>query len=490
MVGCAKKPPEVAEPVRSRTEDQQALAAEDGKDQALEQVRLASLALADGDTELANHTLRQVATKLTDFRAEGQFAAIVGAESAKEWKGEPYEKMMAFLYLGYLLLERGDHGNAMAMAKSALLADTGTNAERFRADFLPAYVLKALAHNDVGEHAAAQQQMDVAIETLKNRALTERMTEELLAVRVETDDLDAQEAARLLLLGGIPAGLTARPADPLEAADAALSWATDSRAFAADAKRKDWPSAAAGASRPALKRSLEHFEPLMHAWRSRLKAMPDDLIADLEVEAAFLQSLISEPGVVLFLESGRGPRKVAMGRYGEVLTYTDGKLGRTPRISVEGETIEPVQLDSVTYQATTRGGRAVDGFLKGKAVFKDSSGVLGYALVVGGDIANAVDDSTAAAVLYILGGVTWIAGAIANPRADTRHWELLPEGLWIAKANLPPGEHSLSVQGRSYTVQVPDDGVVHHLIPHLQPFGAREFGTPCTRCDLFQGDTP
>src|SRR5690606_25383585 len=113
-------------------EVQRELAAQEGVDQVLHQVRLASLALAQGRRDLAEQALRPAVARMQDFRADGQFRAVVGAERSKEWKGEPYEKMMAFLYLGLLLFEKGDHANALAMARSAVLADTGTSAERYR----------------------------------------------------------------------------------------------------------------------------------------------------------------------------------------------------------------------------------------------------------------------------------------------------------------------------------------------------------------------
>jgi hypothetical protein len=86
-------------------------------------------------------------------------------------------------------------------------------------------------------------------------------------------------------------------------------------------------------------------------------------------------------------------------------------------------------------------------------------------------------------VLYIAAGATWVAGALTNPRADTRTWHELPDELYLAAVDLTPGPHTVVVDGRSYTAEIPDRGTVLQLIPSLPPHGAERFGTPCVACD-------
>ena len=57
-------------------------------DQALDQLRLASMAYALGDATESETALRRAVGPMTTFRAEGEFAAMLGAESRKDWKGE------------------------------------------------------------------------------------------------------------------------------------------------------------------------------------------------------------------------------------------------------------------------------------------------------------------------------------------------------------------------------------------------------------------
>jgi len=62
------------------------------------------------------------------------FSAIVGSESSKTYKGDPYEKSMNAFYLALCFLWRGEPDNARAALKRGILADAEVGDERFRAD--------------------------------------------------------------------------------------------------------------------------------------------------------------------------------------------------------------------------------------------------------------------------------------------------------------------------------------------------------------------
>ncbi len=499
LSSCAKRPIEADR--RTPLEIQRERAAVEGVDQTLERARLVSLALAAGDVELADATLRQVVVAMQDFRAEGQFRAMVGAERAKEWKGDPYEKMMAFLYLGVLLLEDGDYGNALAMSKSAILADTGTSRFQYRSDFVPAFVLQALAYAELGERENARRSIEQAVDALCVRVLTDHLVGHLEALELPSElDPRSVDAARVLLLSGLPAGLMAHPRDPEQAVEGALSRATDLRMIVAREKKRDWPDELKLMRRSDAKQALEALPIVARAWRDAVATDPADPVSALAGEQAFLEELVQgDPGLVLWLEAGQSPRKVATGRYDELLQIVPrAREAGPPRVVLDGRPLSAQYLDSTSWQATTRGSRRVDAFLKGKAVFKDSAGALGWALLVSGDVANAMrepeGDSTLATVLYVAGAVTWVAGAIANPAADTRAWTELPDTLWLVRADPLPGPHELVVDGVRYEVHIPDRGTVHHLVPSLPPGGVSAFGEPCRKCEaplaLPQADPP
>lgn len=486
IAGCSHGVPESSAPA-SPLADQQARAAIEGPEQVLETCRLASIALAEGNRDVAEAALRQAVGKMQDFRADGQFRALVGSESRKEWKGDPYEKMMAFLYLGLLLYGEGDTGNALAMTKATILSDTGTSRFQYRADFVPAFVLQAMVYDRLGEKGNADRSMQQAVDAMYLRELTAHLSALLADVQVDGDPR-AVDAARVLLLSGLPAGLAAHPRDVALAIDGALSRATDMRQIVLEGAKDDRPDDLGSLSKGDVRRSFDALEPMVRAWHAAAEAHPIDVQARLGADAAALQGLVTDdPKLVLWVEAGAGPSKVSDGRYGEILRFAQRSDPTVaPDVTLDGRRIGPTYLDSLTYQASTRGSRWVDGFLGGKAVFKDAAPFLGWTLLVAGDVANSVGGRSSdeiGLVLYALGAVTWIAGAITNPAADTRTWELLPESLWMVSADPAPGRHRLVVDGREYTVDIPDEGAVVQLIPALPPGGTPTFGTPCTRCE-------
>jgi tetratricopeptide (TPR) repeat protein len=476
------------EPVRPPTLEQRVAeareaAAEEDRDQALDQLRLASLALSSGDPQLAEAALRPAVIRMQNFSADGQFAAFMGAEDRKEWKGEPYEKMAAFFRLGMLLESKGDHGNALAMSKSALLADTGTRVERFRADFVPAFVLAALASLGLGEPHNAERSIERAVDAWTSRRLINALTPLLESIEQNSTERDVI-AAKALLLAGLPAGVAAHPRDPVAAVAGALSHATDLRQATLAGKRSDRPPELRTLSRQQLRAAFDHLDRLSSKWTKRAKELPADLLAEVDADAEGLRSLLDRPSLTVVVERGQGPQKIATGRYGEVLQLVPSPPMRPPQLLLDGKPVRAQLLDSLSWQATTRGGRKVDGFLKGKAVFKDASGLLGYSMMVAGDIANATDEPVVAVFAYAAGAITWIAGVATNPRADTRAWESLPDQLWLVVADPAPGTHTLVLDGHSYSVDIPDRGSVVHLIPNTAPYGAAHFGTPCISCDV------
>lgn len=478
LLGCSVRQAPTGPPPEP-LELQREFATRAGPDQALQQVRLASMALAEGRPELAEQALRAAVARMQDFRADGTFRAMVGAESSKEWKGEPYEKMMAFLYLGLLLFEKGDHGNALAMARSAVLADTGTSAEGYRSDFAAAFVLQALAYDRLGERHNAERAIGRAADALWQRAMVDHLSAVLHAVPPSEDP--SEEAARALLLAGLPVGVGAHPREPRQAVLGALSWAQDLRRLALEERPARWPSGLTGLRRPQIRGAHDHFEGLTRAWLAGLEQLPADLLDQLAAEEAFLLSLIDDPGVVLWVETGSGPEKFADGSYGQLLRIRPRQPGEPPSVALDGHPLQPHFLDGITFQAQTRGSRRVDAFLQGKAVFKETAGWIGAGLVTAGDIA--LRESTELAnALYLAGGASWLLGALANPTADTRQWDLLPDALWLVRADPPPGEYILELEGREFLLQVPDEGPVFALIPALPPGGPDVLGKPCVCC--------
>ncbi len=63
-----------------------------------------------------------------------EFAAIVGSEGSKNYRGDPYEKGMNAFYLALTYLWRGESDNARAALKRGILADAEVADEKYQAD--------------------------------------------------------------------------------------------------------------------------------------------------------------------------------------------------------------------------------------------------------------------------------------------------------------------------------------------------------------------
>jgi hypothetical protein len=172
-----------------------------------------------------------------------------------------------------------------------------------------------------------------------------------------------------------------------------------------------------------------------------------------------------EANVLVVVEFGRGPRKYAAGEYGEQLRFAAEPSRLTgATLTVGGQAVALPAYDDVVFQATTRGGRIMDHILGNKAVFKQGADAVGdAALAAAVMVASDRDDrrrpppktkeereeqredererDQAAVALAAIGLFSKIAAAAAQPTADTRTWDNLPQYLSFSALRLPPGEH-------------------------------------------------
>lgn len=89
-------------------------------------------------------------------------------ESEKPFKGEPYERAMAFYYLGLSYLRSGDWGNAQAAFYMSCLEDSFAEEEQHQLDFAAPLVLRAYALYRQGSRVVADEVLKLA-----NRILDE-----------------------------------------------------------------------------------------------------------------------------------------------------------------------------------------------------------------------------------------------------------------------------------------------------------------------------
>ncbi len=177
-----------------------------------------------------------------------------------------------------------------------------------------------------------------------------------------------------------------------------------------------------------------------------------------------------DPGanVLVLVEYGRGPRKIAAGEYGEQLKFLiEPSRTVNAHLTVAGQTVVLPPWDDVDYQASTRGGRVMDYILGNKAVFKKTADTVGNVALAGAAVAagsatkttrrvvtdanghqHVVTSTTtdqgaenAALGLAAFGLLTKAVSAATAPVADTRTWDNLPQYLSLATLRLPPGDH-------------------------------------------------
>jgi hypothetical protein len=184
--------------------------------------------------------------------------------------------------------------------------------------------------------------------------------------------------------------------------------------------------------------------------------------------------------VLCFVEFGRGPRKQAAGRYGEQLRFhVEPSRVRSAALTLDDQNLHFLPWDNLNFQAITRGGRVMDYILGNKAVFKGTADAVGDLALAGaaaaadniykekprpapkpepkkdgkpdGKADQKRDDQpeyekdhgaeNTAIALGVIGVFAKLAAAAAQPQADTRAWDNLPQYLSFSALHLPAGEH-------------------------------------------------
>jgi tetratricopeptide (TPR) repeat protein len=176
--------------------------------------------------------------------------------------------------------------------------------------------------------------------------------------------------------------------------------------------------------------------------------------------------------VLVFIDYGSGPAKFATGSYAEQLRFRpQPSHSRNALARAAGTTGKAVPYDDLLFQATTRGGRVMDHVLANKAVFKSATDTFGnVALITGAALTTHRETEVAGLATMGAGLIGKIFSSAANPAADIRAWDNLPQFLSFVALELPPGSQTLTVdflddagrilggQSRVVTFDVPAGG--------------------------------
>ncbi|MBF0127373.1 MAG: hypothetical protein HQM02_09205 [Magnetococcales bacterium] len=161
--------------------------------------------------------------------------------------------------------------------------------------------------------------------------------------------------------------------------------------------------------------------------------------------------------VLIIVETGNAPRKLSDGMGHYQMKFRPGKhfVEQGARLQVKGQTLAAFPMEDIFYQANTRGARAVDVILKGKAVFRQTTADVGNAMsqvAANAMVAAPLFDGggshvqSISAGLGLVGAVTSMAAISSRPEADTRYWKNLPDKVHLATLHLEPAA-GVMVQG-------------------------------------------
>jgi len=145
--------------------------------------------------------------------------------------------------------------------------------------------------------------------------------------------------------------------------------------------------------------------------------------------------------VLVVAATGLSPRKLADGVGHYQLVYRRGKGFAENRVDLNYADLQvsAYPVEDLYFQASTRGGRAVDKIIEGKVAFKkttaeigttltnvtNNSWMAGYAATQGSSGTNTFAALTAVSVTAMA------LSAKTKPRADTRYWKGLPDTVHV-----------------------------------------------------------
>jgi hypothetical protein len=137
------------------------LGAAPAKDAPLYTLQAGLAAFAEGHQDQSAELFDSALTGIESMYANTENAARARSlwyeEGAKEFKGEPYERAMAYYYRGLLYLGAGDYENARASFRGGLLQDAFAEEQQFRSDFAMLMVLEGWANQLNGDASQARE---------------------------------------------------------------------------------------------------------------------------------------------------------------------------------------------------------------------------------------------------------------------------------------------------------------------------------------------
>lgn len=142
------------------------LKASPAKDVTLHTMQAGLAAFSESRLPEANQHFDDALTVIEGMFADSQAAVNARSlwyeEGAKEYKGEPYERAMAFYYRGLAYLLDADYENARASFRSGLMQDAFAEEQQNRSDFTSLMLLEGWTNQLLGSNGQAKDAYDEA----------------------------------------------------------------------------------------------------------------------------------------------------------------------------------------------------------------------------------------------------------------------------------------------------------------------------------------
>lgn len=161
--------------------------------------RLGLAAIQVGEWKQAEWAFDRALDRIEAVYADNPKAAAARSafhnEANKDFKGEPYERSMAYYYRGLLYLRAEDYGNARASFKSAEYMDTLSETETFQSDFAVMNYLIGWTQQCEGNASSAKESFDIASKAQAGLLAPPPTANVLFVSEIGNGPLKAQEGA-------------------------------------------------------------------------------------------------------------------------------------------------------------------------------------------------------------------------------------------------------------------------------------------------------
>lgn len=402
------------------------------RNKVLNDMRLGIATMAMGRFDLAEQLFDDALLNIEAVYANNdqakQARQIFVKEQTKDFKGEPYERVMAYFYRGLLYMRAGDYENARASFKGGMLQDAFADEEQYRADFALMPYLQAWAAKCSGNFSASDEDLN-EFRALRPNAGTINKNDNVL-VLVEAGSApqkysagDRQSAKPRFLRfsrGSNRVGIVTVRTEGQAGLETVIN--RIGMAFAPNAKTPKVGAVVDGS--PAALGGIK----------------AGDEITAIDGASVAGRSL-SQVGEML-----RGPSSTAV-------TVTVRRGGKATDLTITRSDFGNASLiEDIYRQAVTRGGREFDSVLAGKAQFKDTANTVGDVALVGTAAAasyaaqsNDSNAAIAAGILLLVAAAAKAAAANAQPDADTRYWDNLPDSVYGLTLDVPSATKTVTV---------------------------------------------